>query len=379
MNHIVPPTASFSNEPPSKKRILGGSNRVNLDVGGIKFTSAVTTLSSNSAYFASLLSDNWSAGSSDDISIGIDELFLDQDPIAFGKLLEYMRQGMIDVSDIKKNVLLLAEFLGVEQLLLAVKIRAYRNLHPSLAPMSDCQIASWFDKKYGGIREALSTGVLPGSLTKEMFLQKEFAIMDLAPIHENEAEHELVKINIDVNRGQEPDLEFIHIIGALNWLNHHGYVKHEKQLDTECRDGHTMTFSRTKSLNKNNPSADDIFMPGNEFHLGEQDWRKQFAMLLVDENMSRFIINAPAKFHRDANEHGNLSATAVIEEDGAWLERNRFVDREFGLEEMFRRWLWHDCTMELHFPNSPKNTTSFRIYSRKIECLHRGEMRYVKT
>lgn len=364
-------TTSCHNETPSKRRVLGAANRVNLDVGGVKFTSAVTTLSSNSAYFASLFSDNWSSDGNCE-----DEFFLDQDPLAFGKLLEYMRQGMISVSDVTRNVLLLAEFLGVEQMLLAVKIRAYRNLHPSLAPMSDERIASWFDKKYGGIRAALSSGVLPGSLTREMVPQKEFAIMDLASRYD-EAEHELVKVHIDVNRTQEPDLDSIHIIGALNWLNHHGYITHEAQLDTDCRDGQTRTFSRTKSQYKNSPSADDVFMPGNEIHLKEQDWRKQFAMLFVDEHMSRFIIFAPAQFHRDANEHGNLSATAVIEEDGAWLERNRFVDREIGLEELFQPWLGHDLTIDRYFPDSPHSMTSFRIYSRKIECLHRGEMRYV--
>jgi len=147
---------------------------------------------------------------------------------------------MIDVGDIDKNVLLLAEFLGVEQLLLAVKIRAYRNLHPGqVAPLSDEQTAMWFNKKYGGIREALSSGVLPGSLAKEVALQKEFAIMDLEPrMATNRTDH--VNISMDINRSNQPNLQNVHIIGALNWLNHHGYTKHETQLDTECRNGRTM-------------------------------------------------------------------------------------------------------------------------------------------
>ena len=352
------------------KRTL--ADRLNLDVGGVKFTSAVTTLSSNSAYFAALFSDNWSSENN-----GMDEIFLDQDPDAFRKLLAYMRQGMIDVSDVDKNVLLLAEFLGVERLLLAVKIRAYRNLHPRIAPMSDEQIANWFDKKYGGIRGALSSGVLPGSLTEEMVLQKEFAVMDLEPEGGN-MRHDLVDISIDINTSQTPDLAGIHIIGALNWLNHHGYVKHETQLNTRSRSGRTMTFSRTKPMYRNRPGADDIFMPVVKPQ--PKSWRKQFAMLLVDEFTSRFIIHAPSEFHRDTIEHGNLSATAIIEEDGAWLERNRFVDREVELEELFRPWLGNEGLMtEIHFPGSPYQQTSYRIYSRKIECLHRGEMRYVET
>jgi hypothetical protein len=382
-------------EPASRKCTLGVADRVILDVGGSKFTSAVTTLSSNSAYFAALFSAHWNTNGNDDHdennnndtattdTTAFDEIFLDQDPRAFGKLLAYMRQGMINATDIDKNVLLLAEFLGVEHLLLAVRVRAYRNLHPRLAPMNDQQIASWFDKKYGGIREALSSGVLPGSLTQHMEMQQEFAIMDLEPEGSNtNTRHDHINISIDINRSQQPDLESIHIIGALNWLNHHGYIKHEAQLNTECRSGKTMTFSRIKPLYKNNPSADDIFMPENKFHAAktsEQSWRKQFAMLLMDKSTSRFIVHAPSQFHHRTDEHGNLSATAIVEEDGTWLERNRFVDREVALEELFRPWLGNGRVMEMHFPTSSSDLVSYRIYSRKIECLHRGEMRYVET
>lgn len=102
-------------------------------------------------------------------------------------------------------------------------------------------------------------------------------------------------------------------------------------------------------------------------------------MLLMDRNTSRFILYTPAQFHHDANEHTNPSISAIIEEDGAWLERKRFVDREVGLEDLFRPFLGNDRTMDMHFPDSPYDLTGYRMYSRKIECLHRDEMRYVET
>ena len=94
-----------------------------LDVGGTKFITAASTLTSNSAYFASLFSDNWNHH--DDAG---DEIFLDQDPVPFEILLAYMRRGMIKVKDVDTNVLALAEFLGMERLLLAVKVRWYCNI-----------------------------------------------------------------------------------------------------------------------------------------------------------------------------------------------------------------------------------------------------------
>ena len=113
-------------QPPAAKRqrrSLGASDRVVLDVGGTKFITSASTLTSNSAYFASLLSDNWIESNN-----GEDEIFIDQDPVPFKVLLAYMRRGNIKVDDIDTDVLSLAEFLGMERLLLAVKVRWYCNI-----------------------------------------------------------------------------------------------------------------------------------------------------------------------------------------------------------------------------------------------------------
>ena len=74
-----------------------------------------------------------------------------------------MRRGMIELeSIIDKDVLLLTDFLGVEQLLDAVKARAYRNLHPGqegIFDIAEKEAAEKFDSEYGGIQKALHRGV----------------------------------------------------------------------------------------------------------------------------------------------------------------------------------------------------------------------------
>lgn len=116
--------SSDSTQRPAKRtKLIGASDGVAIDVGGTKFVAAASTLTSNSAYFASLLSGNWNEAHADGHEIG----FLDQDPVPFGKLLAFMRRGLIKVDEIDADVLALANFLGVERLLLAVKIRAYQH------------------------------------------------------------------------------------------------------------------------------------------------------------------------------------------------------------------------------------------------------------
>ena len=88
--------------PPAKRqrRSLGASDRVVLDVGGTKFITSASTLTSNSAYFASLLSDNWIESNNGEDN----EIFIDQIPSAFSILLDYMRRGAIKVEDIDTDI-----------------------------------------------------------------------------------------------------------------------------------------------------------------------------------------------------------------------------------------------------------------------------------
>ena len=101
------------------------SNSINVNVGGTTFLTAVHTLISNSTYFASLLCGHWSESSADN---GEGNIFIDQNPIDFGKLLDYMHHGKIKLKDVDSNVLILTNYLGLERLLLAVKVRWYCNI-----------------------------------------------------------------------------------------------------------------------------------------------------------------------------------------------------------------------------------------------------------
>ena len=152
----------------SRKRTAAGSpatddttisrrlvDRVVVDVGGTRFSTSTSTLTASSSYFQRLFSDRW-ASSSDD------ECFLDGDPEPFAILLSYMRRGHLDLPEaLAQRVLLEAEFLGVDSLLVEVKARAHRNLHSGFQDSSDADAAASFDAEHGGLRDALRSGVLP--------------------------------------------------------------------------------------------------------------------------------------------------------------------------------------------------------------------------
>ncbi|KAL7523553.1 hypothetical protein ACHAXR_000232, partial [Thalassiosira sp. AJA248-18] len=155
-------------EPPAKKqKCPAASDRVTLDVGGTKFVAAASTLTQNSAYFKTLLSDiNWSESND-----GVEGVFIDQGPEAFGKLLAYMRRGLIKVEDIDSDVLALAEFLMMEKFLLAVKARWYVNIGKGPVLYRDDEAegssfdeelaAALFDQEHGGVLKAISAGLFP--------------------------------------------------------------------------------------------------------------------------------------------------------------------------------------------------------------------------
>ena len=130
-------------------------DRVVVDVGGTRFCTSTSTLTASSSYFQRLFSDRWASSSED-------ECFLDGDPEPFAILLSYMRRGHLDLPEsLAQRVLLEAEFLGVDSLLVEVKARAHRNLHPEFQDSSDANAAASFDAEHGGLRDALRSGVLP--------------------------------------------------------------------------------------------------------------------------------------------------------------------------------------------------------------------------
>ena len=76
-----------------------------------------------------------------------------------------MRTGVVELPEhdesLARRVLLEAQFLGIDDFLSAIKAQAYRNLVKEGWKGSDTDAATNFDKKHGGLEDALRKGVLP--------------------------------------------------------------------------------------------------------------------------------------------------------------------------------------------------------------------------
>jgi hypothetical protein len=90
-----------------------------------------------------------------------------------------MRGGMIKVEDVDTDVMILSEFLGLDRLLLAVKVRWYCNIGKGpAAAESDEALAALFDNLHGGISKAISNGLFPLFLKQDdVHAEKDLAIM----------------------------------------------------------------------------------------------------------------------------------------------------------------------------------------------------------
>mmetsp|Transcript_39729 Transcript_39729/g.127706 ORF Transcript_39729/g.127706 Transcript_39729/m.127706 type:complete len:305 (-) Transcript_39729:725-1639(-) len=135
------------------------TGRVVLDVGGTRFVSSRSTLEGASSYFRSLLV-RWSPATPDD------PIFLDCDADAFGVLLSHMRVPscvLLPPGDVglATRVLLLAEYLGLDGFLTAIKARAYSHMHSSCSTATDAAAATAFDEEAGGLQQAIDKRLLP--------------------------------------------------------------------------------------------------------------------------------------------------------------------------------------------------------------------------
>ena len=328
------------------RRSLGASDRVVLDVGGTKFITSASTLTSNSAYFASLLSDNWIEQSNDN---GDDEIFIDQDPVPFKVLLAYMRRGNIKVDDIDTDVLSLAEFLGIERLLLAIKVRWYCNIGRGPVVITDDEIAVAFDQEHGGIMKAISSGLFPHFLKpNDIDAEKEFAVFN------GDKMHTLKEIGNPEN--PEEHSVYTGAIGALNGLYLKGYTDYESELKTSEE---KYTFSRRKHATIGS-GATDIFILNKHETVGQarKGYVKQFAAVLDHEDGNDVtLILAPAEFHRVESNRSMPLRGAIVIDSGSWLEENGFVTRENAFEDIFRG-----------FYSTTHCETKFNIFSRMIKA-----------
>jgi len=343
--------------PPAKRQrlSLGASDRVVLDVGGTKFITSASTLTSNSAYFASLLSDNWIESNN-----GEDEIFIDQDAAPFKVLLTYMRRGVVMVDDINIDVLLLAEFLGIERLLLAIKVRWYCNIGKGPVHTTDDEIAVAFDQEHGGIMKAISSGLFQYFLTQnDVNAEKEFATIRYFKEAVAGRDRPFNRYNLKEVGKPGPERKAADIHCALNCFHLKGYTHHESQLRTK----ESYTFSRRKhAIATMSSGATDIFIPNDNETSALQEGNnhvKQFAGVLRGREDDKIrAIGAPAEFHADESKRSNPLNTAFINNpDPSWLEDNGFVNREDAYEEIFRD----------HYKAILSNDVKVSIFSRLIK------------
>ena len=105
-------------EEQAEPRAARRTDRIVVDVGGTRFATSASTLTSASEYFERLLSPRWCAEPPE-------ELFLDRDPEPFKILLAYMRTGLLELSkdnqSLARRVMVEAEFLGMQGFIDSVK------------------------------------------------------------------------------------------------------------------------------------------------------------------------------------------------------------------------------------------------------------------
>ena len=368
-----------SQEEPSRKKQKRASDRITVDVGGTKFITSRSTLTANSAYFESLLSDEWDETKES-------EVYLDQDPDAFAVILEFMRCGMIRITKIDPTVLLLAEFLRLEKLLLSAKVRWYCAIGIGPVLHDDEEIAAAFDSEHRGIAKAISDGHFNCFVNND----SECAEFDHAVLKtrctgtELEVDDSANVFELPKGGQRKGPVVCDGLIAALNYLYANGYSLSKEQIDhdfschinllkvTFCRKSHSVMQS----------SSTDIFIPAScDKKQNESKYIKQFALYAKNDmeenagNISEKVV-APAVSNHDPNSCGQILMTneeSVNEDDNPithWLEENGFLTRERDIEDLhiFKEYL--SCFFTEHNEVGAVDATEAGIYSRQILRTH---------
>ena len=340
-------------------KVIGPSDRIELNVGGDIFHSTVATLASNSAYFASQLSGNYKDTAGD----GVTQVFLDQDPASFRKLLAFMREGMIDAAAVDRGVLLLAEYLQMDELLVAIKARAYKNLHPGSIKMDNNVAAEKFDKKYGGIRQALANGYLPAYLKREpmpMLRKKKLAMVVIKSVVRGDTLRESVILATLKGRNEQSEVVLcgISIVGALNWLHSHGYTEQLDVLEDKLGGVLSITFARYSTKTTKNELS--VFTP--EVQPNNCGCKKEFAMI----GLPRFGERVKYAVEKDPNDRNPWKTRKIDSIGYDWLANNGYFTCETAFGDLLQAFM--ECQGN-HPPNTDRrgneiNRYPFKIYSR---------------
>ena len=299
------------------------SSHVSLNVGGERFVAAASTLTSHSQYFAALLSGDW-------VESGDEELYVDQDPAAFRVLLGYMRRGLIKVEDIDEDVILLAEYLGLERLISAVKVRwlVYLGAGPYLADdCSDEDIVAAFDLEYGGVSSAITAGLLQyfRKSNDEPWVGKEYAEIDIGRSH-------VVVDCTAIQRFQGVKSIYTYdcsLVGAMNGLRARGY----ETLPSSSTYLDPLRLSR-RQYALLLPRTESVFIPSKSDIMAKKKDKTNtqvVAVLFTEDSQEPEAVLAPTDFDHDGADGGTgfdpfkLTVIKPVCID-TWREINGFDD-----------------------------------------------------
>jgi len=214
---------------------------VKINVGGTIFIASKTTLASSSSYFASKFKTEWDDDDDDDS----EPPYIDKNPAPFAILLEFMRDGFIEQTQLTKGVLVQAAFFGMDDLLTAIKAVAFRAMKPEERHLQDDEASQRFDAEFGEILSAIHHGILPKAIKKSgQLTEEQYAVLYAHP-HLVELTQEemcgeptcayitiIVRSNT-LNRGAAGGNEVVVVptcstlVDALNWLSREGFYRYE--------------------------------------------------------------------------------------------------------------------------------------------------------
>ena len=340
------------------------SDRIVLDVGGREFATSISTLTFNSAYFATQFSDDWYDNQNDDIT-GTRHYFLDQDPDAFAIILKFMRDQVIKVQSLTASVLLLIEYLGIEALIRSVKIKAYCNMHPMFVGTEEHAEKS-FDEKYGCIREAILQGDLPKYLVDSVDKGIDYAVLQYTGLGGFKNDSWLLKLT-----SQRLILFNTPMLSVLNRLYSEGYridnrdtALYKKPRDG-CKLGDSVAFFRKRELSGNSRH------PSTALLIDERqikNTKKTFALCVTRPNDDggttiKIYYQNVAEIYADENDEPRPAMRICeVQNKLSWLHDFRFNQREFELEHLCRH-----AVQDNFYWRYPPEDCSFQIYSRPFD------------
>jgi hypothetical protein len=349
---------------------------VEINVGGRNFAAAISTLRANSSYFDALFSREWYSEE--------ETVFVDQDPDVFAILQSFIRLRSIDSTKVTEDVLLQAEFLGMDRLLAAVKCVAYCNMNPNFTG-SDEEAVTGFDLKYQGITEAFSLGVLPKYLTEQKGQQKDYASITvhetwLAPKGDRYSYISEMYVDVhvtddvtdhSVEDGSLPDVvvpDCHRFLDALNWLHKHGYTARESDFDSMHEGSSSIILLFSKKVQQRTASTGLSNLIRTKTKATHEEDCKQFAALVYWKMSCKADVQADVGTvceYSDVLETWTWNTRISNHEhdtlvDGMnWLHKEGYTTQEDSLGALYERFTSCEC-------EEPDPGFTVRIYSRPL-------------